>query len=106
MVPMLRGEVVERKQCVAIFRQALDRLVVLRSVFFGEDVDRHFGRSSVRRRVDFTQVLLHVGLHRQGDLVQDICGFVHPAPLMPRGGEDLVERLPESERTVTDVSVR
>jgi hypothetical protein len=39
---MLGGEVVERKQCVAVVRQALDRLVVLRSVFLGEDVDRYF----------------------------------------------------------------
>jgi hypothetical protein len=46
---MLGREVVERKQCVAIFRQALDRLVVLGSVFLGEDVDRYFGRSSACR---------------------------------------------------------
>ena len=50
------------------------------------DVDRfeagHFSRSSVRRQVDFAQVLFHVGLHRQGYRVQDICGFVHPAPLI------------------------
>lgn len=32
------GEAVERKQCVAIFRQALDRLVVLRCVILGEDM--------------------------------------------------------------------
>jgi hypothetical protein len=42
---MLGGEAVERKQCIAIFRQALDRLVMLRCVFLGEDVDRQFGRS-------------------------------------------------------------
>jgi hypothetical protein len=35
---MLGGKAVERKQCVAIFRQALDHLVVLRCVFLGEDV--------------------------------------------------------------------
>src|ERR1700709_1254613 len=27
---------------------------------------------------------------------------MHPAPLMSRGGEDLVGRLPEAERAVTD----
>jgi len=46
VIPMFGGEFVERKHCVAIFRQALGRLVVLRSVFLGKDVDRHFGRSS------------------------------------------------------------
>jgi hypothetical protein len=38
VVPMLGGKAVERKQCVAIFRQARDHLVVLRCVFLGEDV--------------------------------------------------------------------
>src|SRR3954471_19540847 len=99
---MLGGEVIERKHRVSIFRQALDCLVVLRFVFFGEEVDRHFGRSSVWRQVDLAQVLLHIGLHRQCDFVQDICGFVHPAALMSRGGEDFVERLPEAERAVTN----
>ena len=36
VVPMLGGKAVERKPCVAIFRQALDRLVVLRCEFLGE----------------------------------------------------------------------
>ncbi len=103
---MLGGEFVERKHCVAIFRQALDRLVVLRSVFLGKDIDRHFGRSSVGRQIDLAQILLHAGLYRHCGFVQDIRGFVHPAPLMSRGGKDLVERLPEAERAVTDGDFR
>ena len=98
VIPMLGRELIERKQCLAILGQALDRLVVFRSVFLGEDVDRHFGRSPVRRQVDLAQILLHVGLHREGDFVQDVGGLVHPTPLMPRAGKDLVERLPEAER--------
>jgi hypothetical protein len=35
---MLGGKAVERKPCVAIFRQALDRFVVLRCIFLGEDM--------------------------------------------------------------------
>ena len=38
MIPMLGRELIERKQCLAILGQALDRLVVFRSVFLGEDV--------------------------------------------------------------------
>ena len=65
---MLGGEVVEGQHCFAILRQAFDRLVVLRPVFLGEDIDRQLGRSSVRGQVNFAQVLLHVHLHRQRDL--------------------------------------
>ena len=59
-----------------------------------------------RRQVDLAQILLHVGLHREGDFVQDVGGLVHPTPLMPRAGKDLVERLPEAERTVADGDFR
>ena len=37
-------------------------------------------------------------VHREGDFVQDVGGLMHPTPLMPRAGKDLVERPPEAER--------
>jgi hypothetical protein len=43
---------------------------------------------------------------RQHDLVQHVRGLMHPAALMPRSGKDLVERLPEAERTVTNGDFR
>ena len=89
---MLGRELIERKQCLAILGQALDRLVVFRSVSLGEDVDRHFGRSPVRRQVDLAESFFMLVCTERVTL------FVHPTPLMPRAGKDLVERLPEAER--------
>ena len=40
------------------------------------------------------------GLDGPGQLVQHVRGLVHPAPLVPRRGEDLLQRLPEAERAV------
>lgn len=52
------------------------------------------------------QILVHGGPHRERDLVQDIDGLVHPAPLMPRAGKDLVERLPEGKCAIADGNSR
>src|SRR5450830_687127 len=106
VIPVLGGEVVEGQHCSAILRQAFDRLVVLRSVFLGEDIDRHLGRSSVRGQVNFAQVLLHVCLHRQRDLVQYVRRLVHPTPLVPCSWKDLVDGLPEAEPTVANSDFR
>jgi len=37
-----------------------------------------------------------------GTLSRTFTVFVHPAALVPRAGKDLVKRLPEAERTVTN----
>jgi len=103
---MFGREVVERQQRFAILRQAFDRLVVLRPVFLGEDIDRHLGLSPVRRQVNLAQVLLHVRLHRQRDLVQHVRRLMHPTPLVPCSWKYLVDRLPEAERTVADGNFR
>src|SRR5450759_4265973 len=102
VIPVLGGEIVEGQHCFAILRQAFNCLVVLRPVFLGEDIDRHLGRSSVRRQVNLAQVLLHVCVYRQRDLVQHVRRLVHPTPLVPCSWKDLVDRLPEAERTVAD----
>src|SRR6266699_2770053 len=94
---MFGGEVVQRKQRFAILCQAFDRDGMLRPIFLGEDGDRRFGGSPVRRQVNLAQIVLHVRLHRHRDLVQHVGSLVHPTSLMLRGGEDLVERLPEAE---------
>jgi hypothetical protein len=43
---------------------------------------------------------------KERDLVQDIDGLVHPAALVPRAGKDLIKRLPEAERAVTNGNFR
>ena len=43
MFPMLGGEVVEGEQCLAIFRQAFDGLLVLDAVSFDERIERSLG---------------------------------------------------------------
>ena len=106
MVPMLGREVEEGEQRFAVLRQAFDRLVVLRVVFLGEDIDRYLGQSAAWRQVNFAQIFLHVRLYRQRDLVQYVRGLMHPAALVPRAGKDLVERLPEAERTVANSDFR
>jgi hypothetical protein len=103
---VLGGEVVEGQHCFAILRQAFDRLIVLRPVFLGEDIDRHLGRSSVRSQVNLAQVLLHVCLRRQRDLVQHVRRLVHPTPLVPCSWKDLVDCFPEAEPTVADGDFR
>src|ERR1035437_550686 len=106
VIPMLGREVEEGQQYFTILRQAVNRLVMFRLVFLGEDIDRYLGQSAARRQVNFAQILLHVRLHRQRDLVQHVRGLMHPAALMRRSGKDLVERLPEAERTVANGDFR
>ena len=107
VIPVLGGEVVERKQCFAILRQAFDRLAVLGAVFLGKDIDRRFGGGPAWRPADLAQVLLHVRLHRERDLVQDVHGLVHPTPLMPRAGILALEgRVQEHHRFLLTMQLR
>ena len=48
------------------------------------------------------QVGLHPRLHRLRYSVQHVGGLVHPAALVAGAGPDLVQRLPEAERTIAD----
>src|SRR3954451_24634149 len=106
MVPVLGREVEEREQGFPVFRQTGNRLIVLGAVFVGGHVDRGLGCPTGRRAVNLTKVCLHVALHRQRDLVQYVGGLVNPAPLMPSARKDLLDPLPEAERTVADREVR
>lgn len=106
MVPMFGWKVEEGQQRFAILDQALDCFVVFRAVFFGKQVNRYLGAGPARRHVDLAQVLLHVGLHRERDLVQDVGGLVDPAPLMPRDREDLIMRFPEAECAIANSDFR
>jgi hypothetical protein len=49
---MLAREVKEGQQYFAIFRQAVDRLVIFRLVFLGEDIVRYLGQSAAWRQVN------------------------------------------------------
>src|SRR5271157_93936 len=105
MVPVLGGKVEEGEQSLPVLSQTSDRLLVLGAVFVGEHVDRRLGRRAGRRAVNFTKVCFHVGLDREGDLVQHVGGLMDPTPLMPSAGKDLLDRFPEAERPVADREV-
>ena len=45
-------------------------------------------------------------LDARGHFVQNVCRLMNPAALMRRSGKDLVERLPEAERTVANGDFR
>jgi hypothetical protein len=81
-----------------------DRLVVLGAVFVGEHVEGGLRGCEGRRAVNLAKVCLH-DLDREGDLVQHVGGLVNPTPLVPGAGKDLLNRLPEAERTVADREV-
>src|SRR5262249_45020014 len=102
MVLVLGGEVEEGEQSFPILGQAGDCLIVLGAVFVGEHVDRRLGRRAGRRAVNLAKGGLHVGLNREGDLVQHVGGLMNPTALVPGAWEDLFDRLPEAERAVAD----
>src|SRR4029077_15850609 len=106
MVPVLGREVEEREQGFPVFRQTGNRLIVLGDVFVGEHVDRGLGCRTGGRAVNLTKVCLHVDLDRDGNLVQHVGGLMNPAPLVPGARKDLLDPLPEAERTVADREVR
>jgi hypothetical protein len=64
------------------------------------------GRCAGRGAVNLAKVDLHVDLNREGNLVQDVGGLVNPTALVPGARKDLLDCLPEAERTITDREVR
>ena len=100
VVSVLGGEVEEGEQRVTVPGQALGRLGVLRPILLDEDRDGCFGRRSRRRRGDLADVGLHGALHGFRHLVEQVGGLVQPAPLVTGGGQNLVERLLETEGAV------
>ena len=101
---MLGGEVVENKERVAVFRQALDGLLMLDAIGFDERIERSLGGLSGIRHPDVLQCAFGLGLQAVWQLVQDIRGFVHPAALRSRFRPHLVDRFPEAERTAGDAA--
>jgi hypothetical protein len=65
-----------------------------------------FGVLPGLRHPDVVQRALGLGVQAVRQLVEDIGGLVHPATLRSRGRPQLVERLPEAERTVADGQLR
>src|SRR5439155_16307780 len=100
MLPVLSWKVVESKQHLAILDQAGHGFVVLGPILGDEAVEGGLGCLAVLSFVDGVQILLGLTLQGWRQLVQHVGGLVHPAPLLPGLGPDLVQRLPEAQRPV------
>src|ERR1700719_2035834 len=101
MLPMLCREVVEGEQSIAVFGQAFDRLLVFNVVDFDERVECDESILLGPGHPDLLQCALGLCLLALRQLVQNICGLVHPTALAARLWPNLLERLPEPECTVT-----
>src|ERR1700675_433603 len=100
MLPMLCREVVEGEQSIAVFGQAFDRLLVFNVVDFDERVECDESILLGPGHPDLLQCALGLCLLALRQLVQNICGLVHPTALAARLWPNLLERLPEPECTV------
>src|SRR5665213_3993451 len=101
MDPMLGREVVERQQRFTVSDQTLGRLRIFGAVGLQEGVEGAMRRSARLGHPDCLDRTLGFALYRTRQVVQDVHRLMHPTALMPRFGEDLVERRPESQGTVT-----
>src|SRR6188472_4752392 len=106
VLPVFGGEVVEGEQRLPVFHQAGRGLVVLGAVGVDEMVEGGRGRLPGLGHPDAVQVLLGLGLHALGQLVQNVGGLVDPTALLARGPIDLAQRLPEPEVAVADSEFR
>ena len=104
MIPVLGREVAgEGQQGVAVLREALDCPGILRPIFLGEGLYRGFGRRPGLRTVDLARdTTFIVAWTARGTLFSTLAVLLQPTTLMSSAGIDLVERLPEAERAVTD----
>jgi hypothetical protein len=102
MFPMLGGEIVEGEQCLTVFAQALDGLLVFDAIGFDKPIECSLGVLPGLRHPDVLQCALGLGLQALWQPVQDIRGFVHPAALRSCLRPHLVDRLPEAERPIGD----
>lgn len=68
----------------------------------GEGLDRLLGVLAVLGVADVLDCLLRRRLGRFRHGVEDVGGFVNPAPLLAGGGEDLAQGLPEPESAIAD----
>ncbi len=75
---------------------------VFRPILLDVDRDGCFDRRSRRSRGDLADVGLQGILNGFRHLVEQVGGLVQPAPLVAGGGQNLVERLPETEGAVVD----
>src|SRR5262245_15645662 len=100
MFPVLGREVVEGEQGIAIFDQALDRLVVFYAPDFDEGVERRQRVALGLSHPDLLQRPLRLGVLGVGQLVEDVGRLVHPAALPAGLRPHFLDRLPEAERAV------
>ena len=91
----------EGQQLGAILDQAFGGFRVFRLEGFDEQIEGLVGIFARLGLPDIMQHFLGLGLGALGGVVQYIACFVHPAPLLARGWENLFQRRPEPHGTVT-----
>src|SRR5689334_21160953 len=106
MLPMLGREVVEGQQRIAIFDQALDRLVVFDAPGLDEDIERRERILLCLGHPDLLQRPLGFRMLALRQLVQHIGRLVYPATVAADLRPYLLNRLPEAERAVGDRQLR
>src|SRR6476660_158767 len=104
MLPMLGREVVEGQQRIAIFDQALDRLVVFDAPGLDEDIERRERILFSLGHPDLLQRPLGFRMLALRQLVEHIGGLVHPATLAAGLRPHFLDRLPEAERASATAS--
>jgi hypothetical protein len=99
---MLGGEVVEGEQCLAIFRQAFDGLLVLDAVSFDERIERSLGGRPSLRHPDILRARLALACRLFGSLFKTFAVLCTQQRCARVFGQHLVDRLPEAERRQTE----
>ena len=100
------GEVVEGQEFVAVLDQAFDGLGVFRAVGVDKQFELLAGIFPGLGLPDVVQRLLCLGLTALWQIVQNVSGLMHPAPLLPGGGIDFLKSCPKSHGSIADRQFR
>ncbi len=103
---MLRRELVETQQDIAVLGQALGRSGIFRLIARDEFIERLVRFRPSLGFVDSVQRRLGLGLRSLGHLIQHVCRLLYPAALDLGRGPHLPHSLLEPQRPVADRQAR
>ena len=101
---MLGREIIECQQFIAVPEQAFGGIRVFRLEGVDEQIERGMCILAGLGLPYVMQHFLRLGLGSLGEIVQDIAGFVHPAPLLAGCRKNLFQRRPEPHGRFTECS--